>query len=610
MENIMQNYVTYEEFGAKGDGVSEDFAAIYAAHKYANEKGLPVKAREGAKYYIHNTFIDGDVKTVRIMTDVDWTGADFIIDDSDLDFLIPECAKMFQTNIFTVCPDHDVVILTKDNAKELLERIAPVGVSHGTSRIDLGLGYPALLVLYDESGRVYRRYGADGINGQSSPKMELVVVDKDGYVSDETPFMFDYNTLDKIEVYRTDDTPITIKGGNVTTVACDRTVVRVDSEGNTRRASYCTRGLNVRRSHTVVDGVKHSVVGEISLERQRAGEKGAHYSGFFTNTTADGILIKNCTLQGRRYYRVCGTYEFNARLVNNIVLENCIQSNFWVDEDGNPSATDTGRLSMERVEVEGGSPPYCWGTGGTNFCKNMVYKGCMLSRFDAHQGLYNGACIDSTVQAFELIGKGTFTVKNVKWFSYNANASSVLALRSDYGSTWDGEIIIDGVELYASSPEVTLVPFGFANWYFGYTCYIPNVIIKGLKVFDKKTREPMPAGYPVNIFSKGIAAEPYMHRSETKQTHPRSIQWSEELGRKAFLPVPERGFVNDNPITPPEYVKLIDNEAGYLYALPKSDDPDFFLANTKFYYTENDFYLGTNHGETPNFTFVDMTPKQ
>ena len=436
--------------------------------------------------------------------------------------------------------------------------------------------------------------------------MELIVVDKDGYVSDETPFMFDYNNINKIDVYRTDDTPITVKGGNVTTIACNCTVVRVDSEGNTRRAGYFARGLNVNRSHTVIDGVKHSVVGEISLERQRQGEKGAHYVGFFTNTAADGILIKNCTLQGRRYYRVCGTYEFNARLVNNIVLENCIQSNFWVDKDGNPSATDTGRLSMERVEVDGANPPYCWGTGGTNFCKNMVYKGCTLSRFDAHQGLYNGACIDSTVQAFELIGKGTFTVKNVKWFSYNATASSVLALRGDYGSTWDGEIVIDGLDLYATAPELTLVPFGFANWYFGYKCHIPNVSIKGVRVFDKVTRNPMPAGYPVNIYSKGIAAEPYMHKAETKQTHPRAIQWSEALGSKAFLPVPERGFVNDNPITPPEYVKLIDNEAGYLYALPKSDDPEFFLANTKFYYNESSFYVGTNHSDTEGFTFVEI----
>jgi hypothetical protein len=45
-----KNYLTYEEFGAKGDGVTDDFAAIIACHEEANKTGTPVKARNGAKY--------------------------------------------------------------------------------------------------------------------------------------------------------------------------------------------------------------------------------------------------------------------------------------------------------------------------------------------------------------------------------------------------------------------------------------------------------------------------------------------------------------------------------------------------------------------------------
>ena len=48
----MKKYVTYEEFGAVGDGVHDDFAAICKAHDYANENGLPVKANDNATYYI------------------------------------------------------------------------------------------------------------------------------------------------------------------------------------------------------------------------------------------------------------------------------------------------------------------------------------------------------------------------------------------------------------------------------------------------------------------------------------------------------------------------------------------------------------------------------
>ena len=42
--------VCYEDFGAVGDGKTDDMEAICKAHEYANEKGLPVYAKEGATY--------------------------------------------------------------------------------------------------------------------------------------------------------------------------------------------------------------------------------------------------------------------------------------------------------------------------------------------------------------------------------------------------------------------------------------------------------------------------------------------------------------------------------------------------------------------------------
>ncbi|MCC6169919.1 MAG: hypothetical protein IT329_22060, partial [Caldilineaceae bacterium] len=41
-------YVTYEEFGAIGDGVTDDLPAICAAHAYANAQHLPVKTKPDA----------------------------------------------------------------------------------------------------------------------------------------------------------------------------------------------------------------------------------------------------------------------------------------------------------------------------------------------------------------------------------------------------------------------------------------------------------------------------------------------------------------------------------------------------------------------------------
>jgi len=68
--------VRYADFGARGDGKTNDIDAIVKAHKYANEHGLPVRADDNATYFI------GDAKEFApIMTDTDWGRARFIIDD-------------------------------------------------------------------------------------------------------------------------------------------------------------------------------------------------------------------------------------------------------------------------------------------------------------------------------------------------------------------------------------------------------------------------------------------------------------------------------------------------------------------------------------------------
>lgn len=93
--NPSLGFITYEMFGAKGDGVSDDYDAIVLAHEAANEQNLPVKAKKGATYYIGHmgffkkTVNDGKTRKLAdgavIKTPVDWTDATFVIDDTILE---------------------------------------------------------------------------------------------------------------------------------------------------------------------------------------------------------------------------------------------------------------------------------------------------------------------------------------------------------------------------------------------------------------------------------------------------------------------------------------------------------------------------------------------
>lgn len=679
------SFVTYEDFGAKGDGKTDDFRAIYNAHVYANECGQRVIGKSGRTYYIYNTLDDNDnpdALTIPIKTDTVWTGVSFIIDDSTLD-----CAETFQrrmsaANIFTVVSDYeDIIIDSNDiscpNCEKwvaisgdtsvaftrcsscdtiidmedyeenlLLKSLGGIGCTYGTTKIDLKLGYPALLVITNKDHGIYRRYGADYANrsydgtGQYAEQHEIILVDAEGNISSETPFMFDYTTVTSIRVIRTDVTPVTITGGTVTTKACGLDASYYDSIAEKDvKFGYINRGLSVQRSNTTVDGLKHIVTGEITVEQEAQQDmQGAHYHGFFTATDASYVTFKSCVMQGRRYYSLSGTYDFSATRVNKIVLDHCVQSNFWIDEDGNASDTNTGKVSMEKVEftVDGVTKSHCytWGIGGTNFCKNMEYVDSRLSRFDAHQGLYNGKVIRCELQAFEIIGKGDFLVEDVTWYTYgaaNSSSNSVLALRSDYGSTWEGEIVIDGFNLYTTSDTVYLVSNSYKNWYFGYTCHLPSLDISGLKIYDKATGREKDEGFVVNLYSRGMASEPYMHLDTTKGTTPMTIQWScpegtcqsgcvNEIidykcdacgvtGEYIFAQDTTRPRANDNLTMPPEYVRVRENEAGYIFrtVADTANDPKHFFANTKFYVgaSDTELFTGTYQTEDTDCFLLD-----
>ncbi|MBQ9085157.1 MAG: hypothetical protein IJY24_05830, partial [Clostridia bacterium] len=137
--------VYYSDFGAVGDGVTDDFLAIKATHEKANANGQKVKADEGKTYHM-----GAHAETINIMTDTDWTGATFIIDDSNIQPNTPAA----KTNIFSIVPSRSAVKLTD---------ISPL--KKGATNIGIALGYPALVKLYNGNVKQYIRYGANADAG-------------------------------------------------------------------------------------------------------------------------------------------------------------------------------------------------------------------------------------------------------------------------------------------------------------------------------------------------------------------------------------------------------------------------------------------------------------
>ncbi len=654
------SFLTYEDFGAKGDGKTDDFEALYKTHVEANKNQQSVKAKSNAKYYIKENKYNGSATYIPIRTNTDWSGATIIIDDKDLDMFDKELKKMGNKNIFEVESDYPVVTI-RDEA--IIDAVLANGLNRSTTKIDLGLGYPAMIVPYNASHYIYRRSGYTTRTGQEMH--EVIVIDKDGNVDltsdSKTPIMFDYNDLDYILVYRLDIEPITIKGGTVNHIGNRTDSEYQDAEGHDVQAGYVQRGLNVRRSFTTVDGLVHNIENEVSpKEYAEQGLQPPPYSGFFYAASATNITFKNCVMTSRRYYAVQGTYDFGANAVNKVVLDGCTQSNFWViyDEENDkiiPAERDTpGAMpSMASITVSGVSMKMHWGLGGTNYCKNMEYLNSTISRYDAHAGLYNGKVINSTVNYLSLTGNGDFIVENVDWFSEGThpNGSSIFHLRSDYGSTWEGEIKVKDLRAYAyTSAPTYLYMHTYQNWYYGYKAHMPSLSLDNLDIYDIDSSKPIAPNTPVYLLQSSVANEAGMHLSETKRYSPKypyldlnndgKVDDLEDVEYDSKLIYTYQGGYTDssskknlNPIGPPAYIKITGNDGvddngdgvpdgGYIFVVTKThgaadtydagETPEpgvatdgGFFGRTKFYYGngENEYYRGTNHTGTQTFRF-------
>ncbi len=418
--------VRYARFGAVGDGVTDDIDAIVSAHEFANQHGLPVKADEGATYYI-----GGKDKTAVIQTDTDWGTASFVIDDTAI--------VNRNANIFVV--------------QSTLKPVALGGISSlkkGQSKIAASLPGSCLISASNSRVKHFIRFGLNQNNG--SPQTDTFIADKDGQVDVNTPIIWDFDQITNITAQPMDKTRLTITGGRFTTKAN-----AVES-----KYSYYSRGIGIRRSNVVVDGVEHRITGE--------GDHGAPYGGFINISSCANVTVQNSILAGHKTFVTIGsvgkpvsmgTYDISLNRALNISFINCSQSNAIKDRSR-------------------------WGVMGTNFCKNLLLDKCAFSRFDAHQGVTNATIRNSTLghAGINAIGFGTLVVENSTVYG-----SSFINLRSDYGSTWQGEFIIKNCVFVPSCGRpatAALISGSYSGQHdFGYTCYMPQQIaIDTLRIDD------------------------------------------------------------------------------------------------------------------------------
>jgi hypothetical protein len=421
-----EGVVYYKDFGARGNGKTDDINAIAATHAFANLQDLLVKADDGSTYYI-----GGADRTVIIQTDTDFGTAAFIIDDTEV--------KNSQASIFSVTSN------LKSFKLESVDRL-----HRNQKKIDVSLHGNSLIRVSNSNVKHYIRFGLNPTKG--SPQSDIFMVDKNGNVDMDAPIVWDFDTITSISALPIDEKILNITGGRFTTIA--------NNEGS--KYNYYSRNIAIKRSNVLLDGLEHRITGE--------GDSGAPYGGFVTISNCANVTVKNTILTGHKTYRTIGragkpvsmgTYDILVNHALNVSFVNCSQTNDIDDST-------------------------YWGIMGSNYSKNLLFDRCILSRFDAHKGVANATIRNSTLghMGINAIGSGTFIVENS-----TIRGRSLINLRSDYGSTWQGAFIIRNcifIPKAGKSASASLISGFYSGQHdFGYTCYMPErIIIENLKIED------------------------------------------------------------------------------------------------------------------------------
>jgi len=424
-----QGFVTYYDFGAAGDGKTDDLSAIAKTHTYANKHSLNVKANTGANYYI-----GGKNRSVIIQTHTDFGQAKFIIDDTNVQYI--------KAPIFIVKSNKKAFHLQK-----------PTSLKKGQKKLKLNLEQPSIVTAKNHLVKHYIRYGLNKNNG--APQTDIFIVNKKGKIDKTSPIIWDFNNITTFKALPIDEEVLTITGGHFTTIANQAP----------SKYTYYNRNISVRRSHVVIDGLKHMITGE--------GSHGAPYDGFINIRNCAYVTVKNSTLTGHKTYQTIGrakkpvsmgSYDITVNRSLNVSFINCNQSNNINDKN-------------------------YWGIMASNYSKNLRLDHCSFSRFDAHKGVFNATINHSIIghMGIKAIGSGTLRVENT-----TVHAQNFISLRKDYGSSWQGNIIIKNAVFapinHKEKSNLELIDGSYSgNHNFGYQCYMPKrITIKHLLIDDSK----------------------------------------------------------------------------------------------------------------------------
>lgn len=433
-------YVTYEDFGARADGVYDDFIAIRNAQNFGKRKKVQVRGAVGKTYHIFG-FYD---KYINLETNTDWQNATIIIHDENIDemaarnrYLFTISNTVYGDRLTISNPDWTVNKQTK-NIPELAAALSSLSYEKGYNQY--------FVKIENSEKKQFIRYKANNHMSNGNNQQDIFLIDKDGNVLNDIIWNFDKIT--SVTVFPILDSTLTFENGNFVTNSLE-SMSESNNRGYGKWDTY-RRSIQLYTAFNVnISNVNHTISSD-----QVSGS----YNGFFFSDMAANLQLVNCKLFARKYI---SRYTYDMYLTNavNVLFDNVI-------------INDINNLNR-------------WFAIVSAYSKDVEYANSQLNVIDAHEGIYNLTIRNSEIGArgIEVLGFG-----DLKIIDSTINSNELMHLKEDYGSSWDGTIYVSNSTLrYKGKYGLALVSFstepdGDAVHDYGYDLVYPNVIIENLTI--------------------------------------------------------------------------------------------------------------------------------
>ena len=335
-------------------------------------------------------------------------------------------------------PDSSLFRIKSKHASYSIDEstVQQITVKKTTNHIPELAGHGDCVVEFkNDNKRVYMRYGATQNDGMS--QSDIVVMDDLGNLYND--IKWDFDEITGIEIYPIDLKTITFQVGEWEYI------------NNVERTGYIQRGVYITRSNTRVS------IGDESLRPLSAL---GSYSGVISTSVCANVEIFDTKLETKPYIDR-GVYGFQVQNVVNLTINN---------------------VTAKRIP----SNIPDWSIMGGNKLKDVLIINSTLNNVDSHTGSHNITIKNSHIgrRGILVTGSGLLHVENV---SVNMSRT-VITLRDDYGSTWDGSIVLKNVK-HKLPPEATTSAIIEGtprfDWDFGYKCHLgKSVDIDGYHLYD------------------------------------------------------------------------------------------------------------------------------